>query len=167
MIAFYQLGYGIAAFGVGPLVRQRCRAVDHLCSLRGAHRRGDGCVVLCSVARRRPSPATVRPSPVTRDVRPVSPTAPSGRTVRATPSATSARSLTEVGATLRSYAARGRELLDTFAADQMVTTAAASCCSPGRTGSTAAATRSPGPDVSVAAHRARRGATRSTASPAG
>jgi MFS family permease len=61
VIAFYQLGYGIAAFGVGPLV-------DHGVSLSTIYA-VSSLIALCmgawsfAVARRRPSPAVLHPQP--------------------------------------------------------------------------------------------------------
>jgi hypothetical protein len=52
VIAFYQFGYGIAAFGVGPLLRQRRRVAHHL-RVRSGHSRSDRGVIV----RRRPSGA--------------------------------------------------------------------------------------------------------------
>jgi predicted MFS family arabinose efflux permease len=61
VIAFYQLGYGIAAFGVGPLV-------DSGVELSTVYAAAAGVAVVmgvCSfgVAMRRPSPATLHPQP--------------------------------------------------------------------------------------------------------
>jgi MFS family permease len=61
VIAFYQLGYGIAAFGIGPLV-------DHGVSLSTIYA-VSAMIALCmgawsfAVARRRPSPAALHPQP--------------------------------------------------------------------------------------------------------
>ena len=61
VIAFYQLGYGIAAFGVGPLLDSgvELSTVYTLAAVVAAT------MGLCSfaVARRRPGPATVHPEP--------------------------------------------------------------------------------------------------------
>ena len=61
VIAFYQLGYGIAAFGVGPARRQRRRAVHRLRGRR-RRRRGHGRRLLRAspCAGRAPPPSTRR-----------------------------------------------------------------------------------------------------------
>jgi MFS family permease len=61
VIAFYQLGYGVAAFGIGPLTSAGIR----LPAIFGASvvvAAGMG-VLSLAVAHRRPSPATVHPRP--------------------------------------------------------------------------------------------------------
>ena len=61
VIAFYQLGYGIAAFGVGPLLDSGVE-LPTVYALAAAVAAAMG---LCSfaVARRRPAPATLHPEP--------------------------------------------------------------------------------------------------------
>ena len=61
VIAFYQLGYGIAAFGTGPLVDSGVE-LSTVYAVAAVVAAGMG---VCSfgVARRRPSPATLHPQP--------------------------------------------------------------------------------------------------------
>ena len=132
VIAFYQVGYGIAAFGVGPLQDAGVGAVVAVCG-GGVRRRRHGRLVVRGCPRAA-EPGDWPPQPRTRNVSPVSPTAPSGDQVELGARGP-ARRVTEVGAGLRTYSAGGRELLDGDTADAMVTRAEARCCCRGRTGS--------------------------------
>jgi hypothetical protein len=61
VIAFYQLGYGIAAFGVGPLLDGGVELPTiYACAAGIAAAMGAWSFV---VARRRPSPASLHPVP--------------------------------------------------------------------------------------------------------
>ncbi len=112
VIAFYQLGYGIAAFGVGPLAGRRRRAVHRLRG-GGGRRGGDGALVLRRRGRE-PTPSTTHtasglgvPTSLRRAVRDHVRRPAGGRV--------------EVGGGLRTYSVDGEDVVDGYGVDEMAT----------------------------------------------
>ena len=111
VIAFYQLGYGIAAFGVGPL---RDAGVELSTVYATGGDRGDRDVRLV-VRRRRPSvELALRGAPRIGSTM----TAPSGEQVEIA-SGDQRAVVVEVGGGLRTYSAGGRAFLDGYGPDEM------------------------------------------------
>ena len=125
VIAFYQLGYGIAAFGVGPL-RDAGVELSTVYALAAIV-----AVAMCAwsfvVAGRRPS----RRRAASRDGSAM--TGPSGEQVEIAHGDQQVV-VVEVGGGLRTYSVAGREVLDGYGDDEMSRRAAGRCSSPGRTG---------------------------------
>ena len=111
VIAFYQLGYGIAAFGVGPLVDNGVE-LPTIYGVRRARCRGDGAVV---VRRRSAASGALCASGARVDV-----FSPSGEQIEISRGDQRAV-VVEVGGGLRAYSAGGRELLDAYPADGQIT----------------------------------------------
>ena len=146
VIAFYQVGYGIAAFGVGPLVdhgRQPARPLR--LDGRGGCRHALLSFVIARDHRHLRSARRGRRNAATH------------LRVSSTPSpeADAQAHITQVGATLRTFTVGGQDVIDGFPATSAPLTAEDRCWRPGPTGSPTVAT-------STAGGTARRHSTRSS-----
>ena len=122
VIAFYQLGYGIAAFGVGPL-HDAGVELPTVYALAADRRRRHGrwSFVVAGGGRARLHSIALAGARAYGTLVPRSaPIAPSGEQIEIALGDQRAV-IVEVGGGLRSYSAGGRELLDGYGADEMCT----------------------------------------------